>query len=194
MSSAPRVGSHYVMSVINASGRPAVKTHNHRLELDDYSKWTLIMLDRRDSFAAMMSQIITNHTKQFDSYPVICQDTVVVDCAAEGCELWYTYRTNRDYLAGHDFTRPYAKVLRMWFEDVIGRPHWICKRLNIQLSKTVAYSTKSPYNYRSMISNWEECRRCIRFYQRRDAECLQKTGEPYLPTRPHGGQHGQACH
>jgi hypothetical protein len=169
------VGSNLLLAIVQAAGRPAIKTHNPRLELEDYDQWTLILLDRRDRFAALMSTMIMDHTGQYDHYDPICHDRWSVECDTKTSAFYITYwqlRTN--YLLQHDFSRPYGRVMRMWYENYANNHNLVYKQLELSQSKPIKYPERSPYDYRKMIINWEECWHWFRIYENNTQESLDQ--------------------
>ena len=167
ISSPPRVGNHLLQAIIRAAARPAIKTHEPKLELDDYSQWTLILLNRRDRFAALMSTMIMIHTRQYDRYYSICKDRWAVDYTAPTSLFYMKYWDLREnHVQEHDFSRPYGRVIRMWYEDFANDPGRVYQQLNLTQVRPIKYPERSPYDYREMITNWEECLRWFRRYEK----------------------------
>jgi hypothetical protein len=163
------------MAIIRAADRPAVKTHDPRLELDDYTQWTLILLNRRDRFAALMSTMIMDHTKQFSRYPHICKDRWSVQCDTRTSSFYIVYWALREkYMMSHDFLKPYGRVIQMWYEDFVTDPGWVYRKLGLTQKKPIEYPDRSPYDYREMIINWEECWHWFQIYEKNTQESLDR--------------------
>lgn len=175
VSSPTRVGSHLLVAIIKAAKRSAVKTHDPQLELDDYSQWTLILLNRRDRFAALMSSMIWEHTRQSACYTPICKDRWSVECDNKRSQFymkyWYLRETHEQQ---HDFSRLYGRVLHMWYEDFVTDPGWVYRELGLTQQMPIEYPERSPYDYREMITNWEECRYWFHIYEKHTQQSLEQ--------------------
>jgi hypothetical protein len=155
-----RVGGHLVEGIIRASGIESVcRTHDPLLSLDDDLNTTLLILDRRDRFAAMMSNSIVRETDQTTEYPN--KDITPFKLNA-GMFRW-EYVQYIDYYRKHDLSRVYAAVHKIYLEDFVNDHNRIRQLLNlsdIRVEKgTLAWKmmhNAAPYNYKDVITNWSQ--------------------------------------
>lgn len=157
-----RVGGHLLAGIIAASGVPLGnihRTHDPCLDLGDDLKTTLIMLDRRDRFSAMMSNAIVRHTGQSTDYP---NKTIDPFELTPGNFRW-EFVQYIDYYRKHDLARLYASVHKIYFEDFVTDHSYIKRMLNLPNIDARKGSepwrlmnTPAPYNYQDVITNWNK--------------------------------------
>lgn len=153
-----RVGGHLLEGIIRASGATEVyRTHNPELSIGNDLDTTLIVLDRRNRFAAMMSNAIVRRTGQSTEYPNKIIDPFVLE---PGMFRW-EYAKYIDYYRAHDLSRPYAAVFKMYFEDFVNDHTSVKRILNLPTvnveKKSLAWKllhSAAPYNFTDIITNW----------------------------------------
>jgi hypothetical protein len=160
VSSPPRTGSHYLHALLRSTNTNAIftLTHNPWYELD-YSNTCLILLSRRDKTAAILSQLIGKRTEQWTKYE-FTPDPFLVDCH-QGSDLYHTYMFNRWYEKSHDFSRPYATIQHFCFEDFIDNHDHVFSTLGLSSVRDVVLPQQSPYSYRDIIINYQDCIQAI---------------------------------
>jgi hypothetical protein len=181
VSSPPRTGGHYLHALLLSTATNTttagniILTHNPWYELD-YHNTCLILLSRRDKTAAILSQMIGKRTKQWTKYE-ITPDPFLVDCDL-GSDLYHAYMFNRWYEKSHDLSRPYAKIQNLYFEDYVDNHDHVFSTLGLSPVRSVVLPQKSPYSYRDIIINYQDC---IQTIQQWDIE-----NHPFVTvTQPH---------
>lgn len=161
--SAPgRVGSHLVVACIRSAGWPVLHTHNPFLPTDNDNVTALVLVQRRDLFAAVMSQCITWRTGQSTAYT----NTAPAPFAVRKDMFEDLYYRQKYYAASHDLSRAWAKIETVYFEDFIDNYDCIFEKLELKqrpelLSTDVVQRTwtqQAPYNYKHVATNHQECR------------------------------------
>lgn len=153
-----RVGGHLLEGIIRTSGATEViRTHDPTLSMGNDLDTTLIVLDRRDRFAAMMSNAIVRHTNQSTDYPKKKIEPFELN---PGMFRW-EYVKYFDYYRSHDLSRPYAAVFKMYFEDFVNDHSDVKRILNLPTvdvdKKSPAWNlmhSPAPYNFKDVITNW----------------------------------------
>ena len=158
-----RTGGHLMINIIKSTGTDSVHyTHDPELYLNNDAETTLIVLDRRDRFAAVMSNAIVHHTGQSVWYE---NKNIQPFELSPGVFRW-AYVQYIDYYRKHDLARPYAAVYKIYFEDFVNNHNYIKKILNLP-NLPVAPDSKiykllnspAPYNYKDIVVNWEKLQR-----------------------------------
>lgn len=157
--SAPgRCGGHLLAGIISSTGQTAVhRTHDPGLDLGDDLDTTLILLDRRDRFAAMMSNAIVRHTGQSTDYPI----TEIKPFELSPGLFRWEYVQHIDYYRKHDLSRLYANVVKFYFEDFVTDPGYVKRILDLPDTKIKkgsevwkSMNNPAPYHYEDVITNW----------------------------------------
>ena len=153
-----RVGGHLLEGIIRSGGATTVyRTHDPTLKLDDDLNTVLIIADRRDRFAAMMSNAIVRHTDQSTDYP---RKKIKPFELNPGLFRW-EFVQYIDYYKKHDLSRLYASVHKVYFEDFV-KDHAYIKRIlglpELDVKKGSEVWNKmhnpAPYNFEDIITNW----------------------------------------
>jgi hypothetical protein len=153
VSGPPRVGGNLLASIIRSCGQWTTHTHDPLLEFNNYSKIALIMVDRHDKFAALMSNCIVWKTGQDVTY----SQTKVTPFVVTETEFKQQYMLNINYNQKHDLTRPYGLVESFWYEDFVNDHDHITNRLNLKILPYVPLQTiHAPYNFKELILNYLE--------------------------------------
>lgn len=152
VSGSGRVGGHLLASIIDSAGVSAVHTHDPAYSTGNDSATALIMVDRRDVFAVVMSNLLVWHSDQSTEY----KKTVEPYTESEQ-QFRLLYRFHKEYLPKHDFTRPYGLVEKFYYEDFVNDHNHVLNRLGLTAVKSIA-TVPAPYNYRDIILNHEELR------------------------------------
>lgn len=159
--SAPgRCGGHLLEGIIRSTGQTTViRTHDPLLDLGDDLNTTLILLDRRDRFAAMMSNAIVRHTGQSTEYP---NAQITPFELSPGLFRW-EYVQHIDYYRKHDLSRLYARVVKFYFEDFVSDHGYVKRTLDLPDLNVKKHSeawhlmnNPAPYNYQDVIINWNQ--------------------------------------
>ena len=184
ISSPTRCGSHYLEALLRsataisgaAPGTPAnlIKTHDSLYELD-YSNTCLVLMSRRDKTAAILSSLIGVRSGQWTEYKTM-PEPFLVDCNPRPpswsmksiYELYHNYKFNRYYEQSHDFSRPYAKIQRFCFEDVIADPEHVFSTLELSPAQEIILPQPCPYSYRDIIINYKDCIQTIQQWDQED--------------------------
>jgi hypothetical protein len=146
-----RVGGNLLADIIRSCGAKATHTHNPLLEFDDYANVVLIIVNRHDKFAAIMSNCIVWHTGQSVTYNLIKIEPFLVTPET----FIQRYVDNMDQK--HDLTRNYKSVNMFWYEDFVNNHEYVCERLNlIQVSPLLLHAVPAPYNYKDLIINYQD--------------------------------------
>lgn len=169
ISSPGRSGSHIVAAMIQSADLPIIHTHYPLFPTDDDTKTGLIIVQRRDLFATIMSNIIVNHTGQTTEYTKTDFEPFTVTYEQFATQ----YNWHRWYYDNHDFSRPWGLIKTLYFEDFINNYNFVLQELNlVKKPKLILelgnpelveqfnpnFTVKAPYNYRQLIINHEECR------------------------------------
>jgi len=151
-----RVGGNLLASIITSSGQQSVQhTHDPGFQFGNDWDSTLIILDRRNRFDAILSNAIVHHTGQSTSYPNKRAEPFELE---PGLFRW-GYVKHRDHYRGYDLSRPYAAVFKLYFEDFVSDPGSVKRLLNLSNRDSGFRTPAAPYNYRDVITNWEKLRR-----------------------------------
>jgi hypothetical protein len=156
ISGAGRTGGHLLKGIIESAGvESVVYTHDPELDLGDDLNTTLVILDRRDRFAALMSNAITQHTGQSTIYDNNTIEPFAVD---PGHFKWHFDRY-MNYYRSHDLSRLYAGVYKMYLEDFVS-DHDVARHiLGLPASKAKLpplARNPAPYNFENIVTNWFE--------------------------------------
>lgn len=132
-----------------------VHTHDPLCTLDHYQSTGLIILRRRDVFAAVMSTCLVWLTGQTHDYekkiinPVEISEQDFIDHLAQQI----TYRSS------HDFSRPYGAIYDFDFEDFVGNHQLVINCLGLHQDPTLRnlkqLNNPAPYNYKEVVKNHE---------------------------------------
>lgn len=158
ISSAPRSGGNLVQAILHSCRVPVVHTHDPLCRLDHYESTGLIILRRRDIFAAAMSNCIVWETGQTIDYvrkeikPIEISEQSFIDQLG----VQVNYRKN------HDFTKPYGAIFDFDFEDFVHDNKLIVDRLGLvqdtSLLNLKQLNNPAPYNYKQVVKNYKRLR------------------------------------
>lgn len=152
ISSPGRTGSHYLLSFFYACALPVLKTHDP-LYVTDYTNTTLCIMNRRDVFASLMSKEIWLRTNEYLIYTNKKIEPFSIDLK----KLERDFINHIRYDQQHDFTRPYANVVRFEFEDLMQDHNLFFDTLKLEPCGPIKLPQKSPYDYRVLVTNLQEC-------------------------------------
>ena len=153
ISSPTRVGSHYCIAIIGSAGVSTEKTHNPKLVVD-YENTCLVVVNRRNRFRAVLSASIGRVTNQYHNYVL----TNVEPFAIEQEIFKQEYIFNRYYMQQINTALPWARIELMYFEDFFNNFNYVYQRLDLTQKTPIELSEKSPFNYRKIVTNIDECR------------------------------------
>lgn len=154
-----RVGGHLVLGVLLSAGVTATRTHDPDFSFGCDPNTVLILVDRRDRFAAIMSNCLVWHTGQSTDYERSPEPFDV-----DPGQFDYLYYQHVNYYDRHDFNRPFAGVERLYFEDFVTDLDVIYARLHLpqiiepnarQDEITRLLHRPAPYKYTETIRNWQ---------------------------------------
>lgn len=159
-----RVGGHLVLGAILSAGVRATRTHDPNFSFGCDQDTALILVDRRDRFAAVMSNCIVWHTGQSTSYVNDRIEPFEVDTE----QFLYLCQQHFDYYGRHDYSRPFAQVRLLYYCDFCSNIDFIYDALD--LAKRIdALSNQdeidrlmhspAPYNFRQLVTNWQDLHR-----------------------------------
>lgn len=154
-----RCGGHLLAGIIMSAVQSVTRTHDPGLTLDDDTNTCLIMIDRRDRFAAIMSNLIATKTGQTTHYNNISIDPFEGD----ENEFRYYYKQHKAYFNQHDLSRLYHRVDKLYYEDFCNNHEFVYQRLGILKSDNInngevyrLLNTPAPYNFKDIIINHAE--------------------------------------
>jgi hypothetical protein len=151
-----RVGGNLLTGIIKSCGARVVHTHNPLLEFGNYSKVVLIIVNRRDRFAALMSNCVAWHTGQTTTYNRTKVEPFLVTPEA----FIQQYVDNIYQNQKHDLTRNYQSVNMFWYEDFVNNYEHVTKRLKLKMVSPLAPDlVPAPYNYKDLIINYQDLRK-----------------------------------
>jgi hypothetical protein len=136
--------------------------HSHRPNLPlifDRRQYVLIVSRRRDTFLGAISEVVSRHTGEFETYtkneidlinsPPFKHHVDVGDFDKVFCD-------RNDFYKQID-TSEYAHVVDVYLEDVLQYPYYLFERIGFtQKIATPIETVKSPYRGRDIISNYDE--------------------------------------
>jgi hypothetical protein len=160
VTSPTRVGSHYLISLINSTDAIATKTHNPYLKTT-YEKTCLVILRRWDVFAALMSSCIADRFKEYGNYSKTKRGPFAIDCSPKG-EFAMHFRFNKWYYPQINLTLPWARVEHLYFEDFFKNHQHVFDRLTLAQTKEITLPRRSPNQYQDLVTNIDECRELFR--------------------------------
>ena len=146
---------------ITERGKPEV-IHTHEqnlattLEIDPRAI-SLVISRRRNTYAMILSHFVAGHTGEYGEYTGKEIEPVAMDLTR--FKRAYKYRDS--WYEKVNLTLPYANISTVYYEDIVSavsRSQRILKPLlgNVIDSGDWQPIGKSPYNFRDVISNWEE--------------------------------------
>lgn len=155
-----RIGGHLLEGIIRSCGQANVqRTHDPLLQIGQDADTTLIVVDRRNRFDALLSNALVRHTGQSTDYT---NKNIKPFELNPGMFRW-EYVQYIDYYNKHDLSRPYAAVFKVYFEDFVNDPAYIRRILNLQPTNVDPNSSAwqlthnpAPYNYKDIITNWSK--------------------------------------
>lgn len=152
ISGSGRTGTHLLAAIIDSAGSSAISTHDPAYFTGNDSTTALIMVDRRDVFVAVMSNLLVWHSKQSTEYKK------TIEPYTESEETFrLLYRSHKEYLPKHDLTRPYGLVEKFYYEDFVNDYSHVLNRLGLTAVTSIT-TVPAPYNYREIILNHEALR------------------------------------
>jgi hypothetical protein len=162
VSSPGRVGSHIVTACIRACGVPVLHTHNPFFLTDNDSITGLVLVDRKDLFATIMSNCITWHTGQSVKYDNVNVQPFAVDYN----DFSDHYYRQKYYKDSHDLSRAWGSINILYFEDFIFNYDYIFEQLQLTLQPELLvkdsvkniFTSRAPYNYANLILNKDQCK------------------------------------
>lgn len=156
ISAPPRSGGNLVEAILHSCRTPVIHTHDPRCRLDYYEYTGLIILRRRDIFAAAMSNCIVWATGQDINYPKQQLDPIEVSEQ----DFINQVAVQVQYRDSHDFSRPYGAIYEFDFEDIIRDQHLVVERLGLDQDPELLHlkqlNNPAPYNYKQVIKNHEK--------------------------------------
>jgi hypothetical protein len=156
VTSPTRVGSHYLLSLLHATGVHAAKTHNPIIKTR-YENTCLIIMRRHDAFSAIMSSAIADRTRQYNNYTGSDTIPFEIDCNLESGEMIHRFRYNKWYYGYIPQSFPWAAIENFYFEDVVNNHEYVYNRLNLTPAKPIILPEKSPHKYQDLVINYQEC-------------------------------------
>lgn len=154
-----RCAGHYLLGIIKSTGVQAVRTHDPAYTFNDDSDTVLIIIDRQDRFAAIMSNSLVWHTGQSTHYEVDSIEPFNLDLQ----KFILIANAHFNHYKNYDLTRPYAKIETFYYEDFVNNPTYILEKLKltqIDLDDNEEIlrltHTPAPYNYKDIVINYKE--------------------------------------
>jgi len=141
-----RSGGNLLRDIIRNTGTGA--TYRHAFE-EGYDK--TIVLNRRNIFDAIMSNVIVNNSNQTTSY----RDDIIPFVASE---LVFKIKLSQHlmfYKNLESLLDP-NNTLYWYFEDFVDNYDHVYSSLGLPVPKLIDVQTKAPYNYKDKVLNWKE--------------------------------------
>lgn len=181
ISGPPRTGGNLVQALLQSCRVPVVHTHDPLCTLDHYQTTALVILQRKDVFAAAMSNCIVWATGQDIDYP--CKEVRPIyvsekDFIAQ-VAVQVTYRNS------HDFGRPYGAIYDFVFEDFVNDQRMILENLGLHQDQDLLHlkqlNNPAPYKYQQVVQNHERLKEIF------DSLVLTDLTSPWIHS--HGKEH-----
>ena len=115
------------------------------------SEWICILSKRRNDFEAMCSNYIAKQTQEFIEYTDLA--VPLFDLDYEDFVTYFKYR--RLFYQTVDQTK-FSKTITVWYEDLVTDPNHLFDQLGMTLKTDLTVLTKSPYDYKKIIKNWQQ--------------------------------------
>lgn len=163
VSSAGRSGSHLLVGLIKSCGKNAVNTHDPFFEPWDAKfgpeatngrETALILLQRKDLFASIMSMLVGTKTKQWSSYP----NKVIPRFRVDRLDFVNQYCWQKNYLESCKSLKNYRQVKHLVFEDVVNDFDHVFRHLELTQLHLPELPPKAPYSYQDIIQNIDKCK------------------------------------
>lgn len=147
-----------MQAILHSCRVPVVHTHDPLCYLDRYESTGLIIIRRRDLFAAAMSTCIAWITGQTTTYTQRDIDLIEI-----GLQDFIDHlATQVNYRSCHDFSRPYGAIYDFDFEDFVQDHGMVLKRLGLVQDPALAHipqlNNPAPYNYQQKVTNHAKIR------------------------------------
>ena len=160
VTSAGRSGSIFLTELIKCCGYRTIHTHD-LVPLPPHPQSNLIICDRKDLFASIMSMCVAKRTNEYVQYSRKTIEPFEIDCNGPESEFAYQFRWHKWYqqtcLTCKNSTL-YKNIEVFYFEDFIHNNQTVLDRLNITLTSSVSNSTKSPHRIKQLIKNYNQCK------------------------------------
>ncbi|CAB4128185.1 hypothetical protein UFOVP112_11 [uncultured Caudovirales phage] len=148
-----RTGSTLIIGNLSRYFRYAVDIRqehhsNYKPASDDF---TCILSRRRNTFDAIISQLVVEHTKETSIYSGT-KNTPMYGSEETFKNLYFMYNS---YYKQIDLSG-YRNVIEMYYEDLIEDPYYLFSRFNISERTRYDFCEKSPYNKEELIINFDE--------------------------------------
>lgn len=157
VSSPSRTGTINMQVMLMATGVKVLASHSPYIDID-YENTCLIILNRYDRFAAIMSHVMADRTKEYDNYTNQVIEPFRVSCSGKHSYFAHKNRWNKWYEQRHDFSLPWARVEKFYFEDFLNNSEYVYNRLELSAVSKFVPTVKCPYNARDFVINYDECR------------------------------------
>lgn len=130
-----------------------VHCHNP-LYIPPNKNFTCVISTRRNEFDAMLSMIITKHTKEFANYT---NKTVDPFCVSETeFKSMFHYYVCFYELIDRSF---FNNIVEIEYESLINDPKYLFSKFDIDKETQYNKIKKSPYDYYSLITNTDELKK-----------------------------------
>jgi hypothetical protein len=169
ISSPARVGSGLIAKIINSACQPTRPTHNPFFVPPKNS--IMIQVSRKDLFAAIMSQFVGKHTKEFHVWSYTKFDKFSIDCESDDSDFAHQYRWHKWFHESCVNLHLYDRVEHFWLEDYANNYDIVYDRLGFERPENIEFrNTICPYNYRDLVSNIDECRKRFDWMEEHEPE------------------------
>ena len=141
-----RCGGHLLRDIILSTKNNATYLHTFDVGYDK-----TIVLNRRNIFNAVMSNIIVNNSNQTTSYPNdVVPFIASVNVFKINLSQHFQFYKNLELLLDPNNT------LHWYFEDFVNNYDYVYSSLGLSVPKLIDVQIKAPYNYKDKVLNWKE--------------------------------------
>jgi len=114
-------------------------------------QWIGVLSRRKNDFEAMCSYYIGDKTKEFVTYTNKSVQPFAVDY--QDFERYFHHR--QLFYCAVDHSK-FAKTITVWYEELVSDPSHLFGQLSISKTTNLEVLSKSPYDYKKIIQNWEQ--------------------------------------
>lgn len=157
ISSPSRTGTINMQAMLMCAGVKVLVSHSPYIDID-YKNTCLIILERHNRFAAIMSQIMADCTKEYHNYTNLVIEPFGVPCSGKQSYFAHKNRWNKWYTRRHDLSLPWDRVENFYFEEFLNNPEYVYSRLGLTALIDFIPTVKCPYNAQDFVINYDECR------------------------------------
>jgi hypothetical protein len=148
VSSPSRVGSTFLTTLLTATGKPVVSTHNHCYKVENPASTGIIFLTRKDLFRSIMSALIWKRKHSGTSFPFTMP--------LNDLEFRRAYRWHKWYV--QNAVKPDCARIEYWyFEDFVNTPETVFEKLGEVQRSSYVLPKEEKLSYKELVLNHSEC-------------------------------------